>query len=269
MKQGYICGLSITLMSCMMWSGGVIMANKTGTLKEYKKKRDFTKTPEPAPRKKKSAGTLQFVIQKHAASHLHYDFRLEIGGVLVSWAIPKGPSTDSADKRLAVMTEDHPLAYAHFEGVIPQGEYGGGTVMVWDIGTYENIKEVKGKTVSMDECLKNGRIEIVLHGKKLHGAYALVRFKGEKKQWLCIKMKDQYARAGSQITASKPKSVLTGRTMDQISRAGVLFDGDCTTTACSHAPKAKAKKQVSKKTTKKSTGKSDGQKKRSAKSKNR
>lgn len=262
MKQGYIRGLSIALISYVLFNGEGVMAKKTEALKEYKKKRDFTKTPEPAPRKKATKGAAIFVIQKHAASHLHYDFRLEIDGVLVSWAIPKGPSLDPANKRLAVMTEDHPLEYAHFEGVIPQGEYGGGTVMVWDIGTYTNIKQLKGKTVSMAECLKDGRIEIELQGKKLHGAYALVRFKGEKKQWLCIKMKDAYARAGSDIVSSKPKSALTGRTMDQITRAGVVFDGDCSTKACSHAAKSKAK-------TGKTMGKSNGQKKRIAQSKNR
>ncbi|MFI5333479.1 MAG: DNA polymerase ligase N-terminal domain-containing protein, partial [Candidatus Babeliales bacterium] len=244
MKQGYIRGLGIAFIGCLLFNGESVMAKKTDALKEYKKKRDFSKTPEPAPHKKVKSGESLFVIQKHAASHLHYDFRLEIDGVLVSWAIPKGPSVDPADKRLAVMTEDHPLEYAHFEGVIPQGEYGGGTVMVWDSGTYTNIKQVKGKAVPMDECLKDGRIEIVLHGKKLHGAYALVRFKGEQKQWLCIKMKDAYAKPGSDITSSKPKSALTGRTMDQIARAGVVFDGDCSSTACSHKPKTVKKKKV-------------------------
>ena len=157
----------------------------------------------------------QFVIQKHAARSLHYDFRLSIGGVLVSWAIPKGPSTSTKVKRLAVRTDDHSIAYAKFEGVIPNGEYGAGTVMVWDKGTYKNIKKKDGKLVPMERCLKNGRIEVFLKGEKLEGGYALIRMV-QKGQWLLIKMKDEYARARGNPVRTKTKSVLTGRTMRQI-----------------------------------------------------
>jgi DNA ligase D-like protein (predicted 3'-phosphoesterase) len=151
-----------------------------------------------------------FVIQKHQASRLHYDFRLEIDGVLKSWAIPKGPSTNPKDKRLAVPTEDHQIEYADFEGVISEG-YGAGTVMVWDTGTYKNIS----KQVSMVKCYKNGRIEIFLHGKKLKGAYALVKF-ASKSQWLLIKMNDEYADSKHDIVKTKPDSAVSGRSIKEI-----------------------------------------------------
>ena len=154
-------------------------------LEAYRKKRDFKKTNEPAGKAhKKSVGKLIFVVQKHHASHLHYDFRLEIDDVLKSWAIPKGPSLDPKDKRLAVMTEDHPLDYAKFSGVIPAGEYGAGTVEIWDHGTWEPLADpLIG--------LKQGRLHFVLHGKKLHGTWALVAFKNEPKNWLLIKANDE------------------------------------------------------------------------------
>jgi len=169
-------------------------------LKEYKAKRDFTKTSEPASSSKnpvrrgggRSSKNPVFVVQEHHARALHYDVRLEIGGVLKSWAVPKGPPLISADKRLAVATEDHPLEYGSFSGTIPQGEYGAGTVTIWDTGTYQNIKQKKdGTEMPMKSCVREGRIEVVLSGKKLKGPYALVRtaFGGEKKNWLMIKMK--------------------------------------------------------------------------------
>jgi len=190
--------------------------SKKDVLKTYRAKRDFEKTPEPSGKKgRKGKGNI-YVMQKHAASHLHYDLRLQIGGVLVSWAVPKGPSTDPRIKRLAIQTEDHPLDYANFEGVIPEG-YGAGTVMVWDIGTYENIKDI-----SMQTALKEGRIEINLHGKKLQGAYALIQTTydkaGGKKQWLFFKMKDDYADARRNPVSTQNKSALTGRTMAQIKK---------------------------------------------------
>ncbi|TET06749.1 DNA ligase [Candidatus Dependentiae bacterium] len=160
-----------------------------------------------------------FVVQKHDARQLHYDFRLEVDGVLKSWAIPKGPSMNPAVKRLAVPTDDHPLGYADFEGVIPEGEYGAGIVMVWDIGTYENIKRRSGQIVSMKQCYKDGRIEVFLNGKKLTGGFALirtVRSKNETPYWLLIKMRDEYASAYRSILARQPKSALTGRTLKQI-----------------------------------------------------
>ena len=156
-----------------------------------------------------------FVIQKHAARSMHYDFRLSIGGVLVSWAVPKGPSMSTQVKRLAIRTDDHPIAYARFEGVIPKGEYGAGTVMVWDKGTYRNIKKKGGKKVSMEQCLGNGQIEVWLEGDVLRGGYVLLRM-GKEKQWLLIKMKDEHASARRNPVNTHNKSVLTGRTMRQI-----------------------------------------------------
>lgn len=163
--------------------------------------------------------TSLFVIQKHDASHLHYDFRLEINGVLKSWAVPKGPSTNPEIKHLAMPTEDHPLEYATFEGVIEAGSYGAGTVMVWDIGTFENIKQSKGSLVPIEQCYKNGQIEVFLHGKKLNGRYTLIRMKlgkAKKESWLLIKMRDEYADPQNNLLISKPNSALTDRTMEQI-----------------------------------------------------
>jgi bifunctional non-homologous end joining protein LigD len=194
---------------------------KTESLIRYKAQRDFTQTPEPKGTRRRARKTNPiFVIQKHQATHLHYDLRLEIDGVLKSWAVPKGPSTDPSIKRLAVPTEDHPMEYATFEGIIPEGQYGAGTVMVWDMGTYDNIKHTKDKTVPMLDCYLNGRIEVFLHGKKLTGAYTLIRLeKSTYKQggWLLIKMRDEYAKS-SNILTSKPHSALTNRTMAQIKK---------------------------------------------------
>jgi bifunctional non-homologous end joining protein LigD len=143
-------------------------------LEEYRKKRDFNVTPEPAGRaRRRSSGKRIFVVQKHDASRLHHDFRLEINGVLASWAVPRGPSMNPADKRLAVRTEDHPIDYADFEGVIPEGQYGAGTVMVWDKGTYEPEDKL-----SPEEQLARGEINVLLHGKKLRGGFVLVRPSG-------------------------------------------------------------------------------------------
>jgi len=191
------------------------MSPKKKSLETYTKKRDFTLTPEPSGKKVKKNREPIFVVQKHDASHLHYDFRLEIDGVLVSWAIPKGPSTNPEEKHLAIMTEDHPLDYATFEGIIPEGQYGGGTVMVWDLGTYVNWKQEYG--ISMQQAVENGKIEIELHGKKLQGSYALIRTKlhNEKRNWLFFKMKE-----GGKKKAVKynEKSVLTNRTLNQIAQ---------------------------------------------------
>ncbi|MCF7873562.1 MAG: DNA ligase [Candidatus Omnitrophica bacterium] len=162
------------------------------SLDKYKNKRNFKESPEPKAEKaaRKNKQPL-FVVQKHAASRLHYDFRLEIKGVLKSWAVPKGPSLNPADKRLAVETEDHPLAYANFEGTIPKGHYGAGTVVIWDKGTYQNIKKDKtGKEIKIEKSYQKGQMEFKLQGKKLKGNFALIRFK-PKKQWLLIKMKNK------------------------------------------------------------------------------
>lgn len=164
------------------------------SLKEYKSKRDFSETNEPKPaRAKKSAQVLHFCVQKHAASHLHYDFRLELDGVLLSWAIPKGPSMNPADKRLAIQVEDHPLDYRLFEGVIPKGNYGAGTVELWDEGTYSTPDKDIQK--AMHDGLKKGHVDIELHGKKLKGRFALIHLKNSEKgnQWLLTKSKDEFA----------------------------------------------------------------------------
>lgn len=203
------------LIICM---GGLSMA---GSLKRYKEKRDFKKTKEPAgsSKKKLSVGArFKFVIQQHAARAMHYDLRLQIGDTMVSWAVPKGPSLNPATKRLAVQTEDHPIEYNKFEGIIPPGEYGAGPVIIWDRGTYKNIKEKDGKLVPLKTCLKNGQIEFFLYGKKLKGAFALVRTgdaTGERSKWLLIKMKDEYAHARRNPVSSQPESVKTGKTIKE------------------------------------------------------
>jgi DNA ligase D-like protein (predicted 3'-phosphoesterase) len=187
------------------------------SLKDYREKRDFGRTPEPAGRESRGAGGPIFVIQKHAASHLHYDFRLEVDGVLKSWAVPKGPSTDPKDKRLAVPTEDHPLEYASFEGVIPEGEYGGGTVMVWDTGSYRNLTEKKGVAIPMGQAVEHGHVKVWLEGQKLKGGYALTRFKkGKDEAWLLIKADDEAADARRNPVATELQSALTRRTMEEI-----------------------------------------------------
>lgn len=192
-------------------------------LEKYNEKRDFTKTKEPKGVKKASKGDLRFVVQKHAASRLHYDFRLEIDGVLVSWAVPKGPSANPADKRLAMQTEDHPMDYIDFEGTIPKGEYGGGTVMVWDIGTYNaegNTVKSKDKTI-LKKMLSDGNIKIELNGEKLKGSWHLIRMKGEdSRQWLLMKHKDEFA--GEKIEYNQ-LSVLTKRDLPEIEKGNHVW----------------------------------------------
>ncbi len=163
-----------------------------------------------------------FVIQKHDATRLHYDFRLEIGGFLKSWAVPKGPSIDPKEKRLAIPTPDHKMSYAKFEGVIPQGEYGAGIVMVWDKGTYKNINKKDGKLVPIEQCFKSGQIEVWLEGEKLKGGYALFQAKGlaRENSWLLVKMKDVHADSRRNPVKSQPESVLTERTLKQIESEG-------------------------------------------------
>lgn len=189
-----------------------------GHLKDYREKRHFGRTPEPSGEEEQPHSQPLFVVQKHAASHLHYDFRLEVGGVLKSWAVPKGPSADPNVKRLAMPTEDHPLGYADFEGTIPEGNYGAGTVMVWDTGTYANLREHKpsGVPVSMDRAVEEGKIEVRLEGKKLKGGYALIRTGMQGKGWLLFKLKDEAAQPGTDIVKEAPDSALTGRSLDEI-----------------------------------------------------
>lgn len=189
----------------------------------YNEKRDFTKTKEPQVKKtnKASKDGKIFVIQKHDATNLHYDFRLEIDGALKSWSIPKGPSTNPSIKRMAIPTEDHPMGYANFEGTIPQGQYGGGTVMLWDNGIYENLKkDANGNPISLSDSYKMGSLEFSLKGKKLQGGYALVKMKGGKMKdnWLLIKMNDEFADARRNPVNTQNKSVSTGRTMEQIAK---------------------------------------------------
>ena len=194
-------------------------ATKTKPLGEYQRKRDFTKTAEPegASSRRKSARALHFVVQKHAASHLHFDFRLELDGVMKSWAVPKGPSYDPAVRRLAMEVEDHPIEYNTFEGTIPKGQYGGGTVMVWDRGTYE--AEDGGGAQSLRDGYERGDLKIVLHGKRLIGGWVLVRMRrdeSDRAQWLLIKHRDETADATFDVVADQPTSIATGRTMDEI-----------------------------------------------------
>ncbi len=201
----------------------IVMARPV-KLKTYKSKRTFATTPEPTGNKVISAAHLEhplFVVQLHKASHLHYDVRLEIEGVMPSWAVPKGPSMDPSVKRLAVPTEDHPLDYATFEGVIPQGNYGAGTVMVWDIGSYEHMTQVKGKKIAIADAYHNGIIEVFFKGSKLQGTFTFIRLsrtRDGKPAWLLIKKRDAYASGTPFASASRTRSVLTGRTLGQITK---------------------------------------------------
>lgn len=187
-------------------------------LKEYERKRDFKASPEPKGNGRKRGGDDPiFVIQKHDARNLHYDFRLEVDGLLASWAVPKGPSTDPKDKRLAIHVEDHPLDYADFEGVIPEGMYGAGTVLVWDTGTYRNLMAEKDDPLSMAESIEKGHVEVWLDGEKLQGGYALVEMKGRgENQWLLIKMKDDGADARRNPVSTEPDSVLSHASLEEI-----------------------------------------------------
>jgi bifunctional non-homologous end joining protein LigD len=187
-------------------------------LEEYRKKRRFTATPEPSGRVPRGDRTRIFVVQKHAARRLHYDFRLAINGVLVSWAVPKGPSMNPAVKRLAIRTEDHPLEYADFEGVIPEGQYGAGTVLGWDRGAYE-----LQHGLPPDKQLAGGKIDVVLQGKKLRGGFTLVRpgtdpiDREQQERWLLIKQRDEHADPSWNVESSRlARSVLTGRSLKEI-----------------------------------------------------
>lgn len=187
-------------------------------LKEYATKRQFKKTPEPktASPKRGKQKTLLFTVQKHDASHLHYDFRIEVDGVLKSWAVPKGPSLNPNEKRLAIMVEDHPYDYASFEGIIPEGNYGAGTVMVWDQGTYTTPGASTAKECEqlVNQGLEKGHIPLILDGIKLRGEFALVRLKQDEKQWILFKKKDDYST--SEAIIKQDRSVTTGRTLREI-----------------------------------------------------
>jgi bifunctional non-homologous end joining protein LigD len=188
-------------------------------LTEYRRKRDFSKTAEPKGGGARKAKKLAFVIQKHDASHLHYDLRLELDGVMKSWAVPKGPSLDPIVKRLAMEVEDHPIEYNSFEGTIPKGEYGGGTVMLWDRGTYEYGGTDPDPIEGLRRGYQKGDFKFVLDGKRLKGSWALVRMRRNqsgKPQWLLIKHRDEYAAPESDVTGDTLTSVASGRTMDEI-----------------------------------------------------
>ena len=187
--------------------------NDSDPLAKYRDRRDLSESPEPLGELTDGGGEPIFVVQKHAASTLHYDLRLESGGVLKSWAVPKGPSMDPKVRRLAVPTEDHPMAYAGFEGVIPEGHYGAGTVIVWDRGAFTNMKEGKGFAESLEE----GHATIRLDGEKLRGGFALIRTGGGgRPRWLFFKMKDGEARPGSDVAEEMPDSVVSGRSLEQV-----------------------------------------------------
>jgi bifunctional non-homologous end joining protein LigD len=192
-------------------------------LSEYRRKRDFQKTAEPegGAERRAKAKKLDFVIQKHAASHLHFDLRLELDGVMKSWAVPKGPSADPSIKRLAMQVEDHPIEYNTFEGTIPQGEYGGGTVMLWDRGWYE--AEKGGGEDGVRDGYKKGDLKVIFHGKRMKGSWVLVRTRGwggtsrgSKPSWLLIKHRDEYVEEGDALVERHVTSVVSKRTMEQI-----------------------------------------------------
>ena len=197
------------------------MSTRGAKLAEYRRKRDFSQTQEPKGGTRKTSPRLAYVIQKHAASRLHYDLRLELDGVMKSWAVPKGPSLDPAVKRLAIHVEDHPIEYNQFEGTIPAGEYGGGTVMIWDYGTYTAAGDAEDPEAPLRAGYRKGDFKFVLKGKRLKGSWVLVRTKGRGErsrqgQWLLIKHRDEAADPDTDPTEAYQTSARTGRTMDGI-----------------------------------------------------
>jgi bifunctional non-homologous end joining protein LigD len=223
-------------------------SSRSKPLAEYKRKRDFTKTAEPEGKttRRRSARALKFVIQKHAASHLHFDFRLELDGVMKSWAVPKGPSYDPSVRRLAMEVEDHPIEYNAFEGTIPKGEYGGGTVMLWDRGTYE--AEDGGGADSLRDGYERGDLKIVLHGKRLVGGWVLVRMRRDdsgRAQWLLIKHRDEHADPDYDVVADVMTSVASGRTMEEIAqRKGRVWKSNRSNPRAQTARKTSAKRAL-------------------------
>lgn len=190
-------------------------------LGDYRARRDFRRSPEPAGdiRPRRAGAEPIFVVQKHRARSEHYDFRLEVDGVLKSWAVPKGPSTDPREKRLAIRVEDHPIDYAEFEGVIPEGQYGAGAVIVWDAGRYRNRTKRDGAEVPIGRALEQGHVVVELRGHKLRGGYALTRTGTDQRgreRWLLVKKRDAPADLDRDILSTRPESVLSGRTVEQI-----------------------------------------------------
>ena len=227
------------------------------SLSTYKKKRNFKETSEPDGKVEKNDDKLIFVVQRHHASHLHYDFRLELKGTLKSWAVPKGPSLNPQDKRLAMMVEDHPISYATFEGDIPEGNYGAGHVDVWDHGTYHPVDK-DGNEISAAQFAKDlaaGSIKFSMNGRKLKGEFALVRIKNDEKSWLLIKHRDKYATDDAYDSEDYAKKSSLAYTEARRSKKGVaskkavskkIVTGKKTTTT-----KVTAKKAVKKKSLKK------------------
>jgi bifunctional non-homologous end joining protein LigD len=212
----------------------------TGSLREYHAKRDFRRSPEPKGARKAPGRRLRYLIQKHAATRLHYDFRLEWNGTLMSWAVPKGPSENPDDKRLAVHVEDHPVEYGGFEGTIPKGEYGGGTVMLWDTGWWVPHQD------DVDEALRKGKLSFTLHGKRLRGKWALVRLrarsKSDKDNWLLIKEKDDFVlKRGKGAVERETTSVKSGRTMEEIAGGSRTWN-----TAAKRKPASETKSALTK-----------------------
>jgi DNA ligase D-like protein (predicted 3'-phosphoesterase) len=193
-----------------------------GSLDRYRSKRDPKRTPEPMGRRRRgSSKRSTFVIQQHDATAMHYDFRLEADGVLKSWAVPKGPSLDPRDKRLAMPTEDHPMEYASFEGVIPEGEYGAGPVIVWDEGTFRNLSEEDGTEIPFAKGLERGHVKFWLEGKKLRGGWSLRRTpigRDAREKWLLVKLRDEAADARRNPVSTQPRSVRSGRTIREVRR---------------------------------------------------
>ena len=247
-------------------------------LKKYRGMRDFGDTPEPSGRTKKLARGPIFVIQKHAATRLHYDFRLEMEGVLKSWAVPKGPSYDPTVRRLAMMTEDHPYDYAAFEGVIPAGNYGAGNVIIWDQGTWEFIEPGDDPV----KALKSGKLTFRLQGKKMFGEWALVKISGKSgsdkgNEWLLLKHRDQFANDQVDVTEVAPRSVVSNKTVEEMSGDANIWESNRKTgsrkaptlasrltTKESTAKKATAKKRATKKATKKKPAKGPAARSRAA-----
>jgi bifunctional non-homologous end joining protein LigD len=200
------------------------MPTRTERLTDYRRKRDFTRTREPKGGGSKRSPKLAYVIQKHAATRLHFDLRLELDGVMKSWAVPKGPSLDPAVKRLAIQVEDHPIEYNAFEGTIPKGEYGGGTVMIWDRGTYTAAAETDDPEAALHEGYRKGDLKFVLRGKRLKGSWVLVRTRSRRGgsgrgQWLLIKHRDEAADPQTDPVAEYLTSAKSGRTMEEIAGA--------------------------------------------------
>ncbi len=190
------------------------MGKSSEKLKEYHEKRKSGKSGEPMGDKSSDVADNAFSFQKHDASTLHYDFRLACEGVLKSWSVPKGPSTDPEEKRLAIQTEDHPMDYIDFEGVIPEGEYGAGTVLLWEKGIYEFIPNKEGQSLS--EAIDSGHFKVRLDGEKISGAWAMTRINEDKKEWLLVKMDDDEADARRNPVSTEPKSVKSHKTIEEI-----------------------------------------------------